>query len=487
MRTELAIVGAGPAGMAAASAAADCGVGVTVIDEQPAAGGQIYRQPPREFTVSDWLGGRTYAAGKALLRRVSDDQRIRWLPDSTVSGIFPAADAGGDGRFTLVVDGPEGIRCLAAESVLIAPGCYDMPVPFPGWNLPGVMATGGIQAFVKSQRFVPGRRFLFVGSHPLQLVAADQMVQAGGAVAGVLFAQSRRRALKLLRFPAVAWRGRAKLLQTAAILRRLRRAGVQVGFEQTVIRADGEDRLENVTVAPVGANGVADAAAGREVACDRLGVCFGFLASSELALQAGARAHWKASRGGWIVAHDEWMRTSVPGVSVAGEITGVAGAEVAAREGQLAAIGCALELGKIGERRAQRDAAAARRALARLDRFARMLSELSWPGDRCLSQWLSNGEMNLCKCEEITVGDFLEQVRSNPDITTASAAKLLTRAGMGPCQGRYCQFALVRLLAAVRGIPERSVGHFSARFPAKPVPLDRLLSLSPSKDRPVAR
>lgn len=475
VRTELAIVGAGPAGMAAAEAAADCGVSVVVIDEQPSAGGQIYRQPPREFSVPDWLEGRVYQAGKALLNRVSNDTRIRWLEESTVSGIVPVADAGGDGRFTLITDGPEGVGSVTAESVLIAPGCYDMPVPFPGWNLPGVMAAGGIQAFLKSQRFIPGTRFLFTGSHPLQLVVADQIVRAGGDVAGVLFVQSWRRALRLWTSPSVVWYGRAKLLQTAAILRRLRRAGVAVRFQETVVRADGGDRLESVTVAPTGADGVANPASGREIACDRLGVCFGFLASSELARQIGAAIRWNAQCGGWIVSHDKWMRTSMPGISVAGEITGVAGADVAAEEGRVAAIGCALDLGKIDSQRADRLAAASRRKLAYLNQFARLLSELSWPGDRCLDQWLSDRDINLCKCEEVTVGDFVDQLQRNPDITSASAAKLLTRAGMGPCQGRYCQFAVTRLVARHSGQPEQRVGGFTGRFPSRPVEISALV------------
>jgi thioredoxin reductase len=479
MRTELAIVGAGPAGMAAAGLAAVCGIDVIVIDEQAEPGGQIYRQPPREFAVSDWLQGSVYAAGKALLRRVTDDDRIRWLSASTVSGILPAIEAGIDGRFALIVDGPDGVRSLAAESVLVAPGCYDMPVLFPGWNLPGVMATGGIQAFVKSQRFVPGQRFLFVGSHPLQLVVADQLVQAGADVAGVLFAQGRRRALELLKSPAAAWRGRAKLFQTAGILRRLRRAGVPVRFRETVLRADGSGRVDSVTVAPVGPDGVADPAKGRVIDCDRVGVCFGFLASSELARQAGAAACWNAPRGGWIVSHDEWMRTTVPGLYAAGEITGVAGAEVAAEEGCVAALGCALDLDKIDDAHARRLADGPRRTLESLNRFAGLLSDLCWPGDRCLDRWPSDQDVNLCKCEEVTVGDFVEQLKRNPGVTSANAAKLLTRVGMGPCQGRYCQFAVTRLVARLSGESEAAVGGFTARFPAKPMDISALLDSDP--------
>jgi NADPH-dependent 2,4-dienoyl-CoA reductase/sulfur reductase-like enzyme len=145
-RTELAIIGAGPAGMAAAGMARDCGLDVTLVDEQHAPGGQIYRQPPAEFQVADWLQGRSYRDGKALVRRVSEDPAIRRLMGTSVAGILQGAAAGAEGGFVLLVETGEGVRKLHADAVLVAPGCYDMPVIFPGWDLPGVMAAGGIQA-----------------------------------------------------------------------------------------------------------------------------------------------------------------------------------------------------------------------------------------------------------------------------------------------------------------------------------------------------
>ena len=128
MKTELAIIGAGPAGMAAAEAAIECGLDVTVIDEQARPGGQIYRQPPSGFKVPNWLGGRVYRTGKALLGRVSANDKVHWLMHSTVTAVMYAdlagghADlAGGEGRFTVVVDGRDGTVPLAADAVLVAP------------------------------------------------------------------------------------------------------------------------------------------------------------------------------------------------------------------------------------------------------------------------------------------------------------------------------------------------------------------------------
>lgn len=474
MRTELAIVGAGPAGMAAAEAAADCGVHVTLIDEQATPGGQFLRQPPAEWSVSGWLDGAAYRNGKKLLQRVGADQRPEWIMQASVAGIFRADD---NGRFTLLIEAggsAGGMRQLEAKSVLIAAGCFDLPVVFPGWNLPGVMATGGIQAFVKSQQLVPGNRFLFVGSHPLQLVVADQILAAGGSVAGVLFAQSRARALELLKHPSVVLRGSDKLVETAALLRRLQKAGVPVRFGRTVLRANGQDSLESVTTVPVGADGRLGRADAEDVDCDRLGVCFGFLSSSELARQAGVDCRWEPSRGGWIAEHDDNMASSVPGIYVAGETTGVAGSDVAVLEGRIAGLAAAVELGRVDADGVRLRMQSARRRLRQRERFARLLAALSWPGYALFDQLMTDST-TLCKCEEVKVGALRYQLEQNPGLETASAAKLLSRAGMGLCQGRYCHFALTRLMAGHLGVPEETVGGFTARFPAKPLAIESLI------------
>ncbi len=481
MQTELAVIGAGPAGMAAAEAAAEHGASVTVIDEQAAAGGQFLRQPPAEFAVSGWLEAAPYRAAKKLLQRVSARQDCDWILRSSVAGVLVTGDEGSAERFTLVIDAADGgVRRLRARALVIAPGCFDLPVVFPGWNLPGVMSAGGIQAFVKSQQFVPGERFLFAGSHPLQLVVADQIVQAGGSVAGVLFAQAAGRALALLRHPSVVLRNAGKLGQTAAILRRLRAACVPVSFNRTLLRANGQDGLQSVTTVPVGPAGRLGREAAEDIGCDRLGVCFGFLTSSELARQAGVACAWDAASGGWIAQHDENMASNVAGIFVAGEITGIAGSDVAALEGRLSGIAGAAWLGHIDPVQTARLAAAPRRALRRRNRFARLLSRLAWPGTGLFDELMA-ATATLCKCEELTVADLKTLLRRHPDIRNASSAKLLSRAGMGLCQGRYCQFALTRLLARQLGLPESEVGGFTARFPAKPVLIENLIGGAPEQ------
>lgn len=466
MPTDLAIVGAGPAGMAAARVAAGLGLRVVVIDEQPRAGGQILRQPPETFRVERWLAERIYRPQQTLLQQSGEAPNIRWQHATVVLGAqaFPKG-------FRLYLHDPDGISELEAGRLLIATGCHDLPVTFPGSTLPGVMATGGIQAFVKSQQIVPGERFVFSGSHPLQLIVADQVLRAGGDVAAVLFSQPLSLFGKLLRDSPSLLRYPGKLLYFTRACARLLRRGVPIRFGRVVSRARGEGQLQQAEVAD--SDGLCNTGT---IDCDRLGIGFGFLASSQLANQLGARCHWSYTRGGWLAEADQWMRSSVPGVYVAGEITGIGGADVSQREGEIAGLGIAMDADFLTAGVAAEKARPARRALRGLYRFAGSLSELADPGLPLLRA-LMTSESTLCKCEEVTTGEILSALEENPFTSDPNALKLLSRCGMGLCQGRYCQHQLRVLLSARPGTEQFGCGGFQSRFPAKPVSIGELATL----------
>ena len=474
---DVAIVGAGPSGLAAAEVMREYGLDVIIIDEQPRAGGQILRQPPRSFSVDHWLQARLYRKAKAVLHSMEDSGDVDWRLGCTVLGIMrqsayrtPVNRRSGH---ELWIQGPSGCEILHASAVLIAPGCYERPLAFPGWTLPGVMGAGAIQGFVKSQQFVPGNRFVLAGSHPLQLVVADQLVAAGADVAAVIFTQQLRAAAAALRDPLVMLQHTRQLAETARILWRLKRARVPVIFGSTIARVEGKDFVERATVAALLPDGKIDWGRTETMECDRVGVCHGFLASSELARQAGVAVRWREHEGGWLAGHDEWFESSVAHLFVAGEITGVAGADAALEKGRIAGVGMLRALGRIDTLKAQRLARTARRRLRRINRFAGALNTLARP-----PQGLANATMTddttLCRCESISRGEFQRQLQQNPHVVSADAAKLLTRAGMGMCQGRLCGDNAARLIARERGLTLAQVGTFQAQAPVKPVRLDVL-------------
>jgi thioredoxin reductase len=347
---DLAIVGAGPAGQAAAEAAVSAGLAVAVIDEQARPGGQILRQPPDQFTVERWLSGRSYRTLKAKLARF-EALSLDWFGRASVIGAFPA----GDGWTLHLARQQDGGLDLSARRLLIAGGCYDMPLPLSGWTLPGVLSAGAIQAFIKSQQFVPGQRFVLAGTHPLQLLVASQIAAAGGKVEAVLFAQSRRHlAREMGRAPRALWTGANALVMGAAAFRSLRRARVPVIFGAPLSAIEGDVHVTSVRWSG-SRSGMA--------ACDTVGLCFGFLPQADLVRAIGADMRWIETTGGYAACHDAWQRSSVEGCYVAGETTGIGGAEVALCEGQLAGIAIARDAGRVSVPCAEGRARAPRRPL----------------------------------------------------------------------------------------------------------------------------
>jgi thioredoxin reductase len=473
---DVVIVGTGPAGLGAAAVLREHGVDVTLVDEQPRAGGQILRQPPRTFTVEHWLSAKLYDRVKAALHAINERTDVDWRMSSSVLGILRPSPYRAGGRragHELWIQGPAGSYFLHAKSVLVAAGCYERPLAFPGWTLPGVMGAGAIQGFVKSQQFVPGNRFLLVGSHPLQLVVADQLLSAGADVAAVVFTQQMRRALAAVAHPQVMLQNSRQFLETARILRRLRRAGVPVKFGASIVRAEGASAVERATIAMLRLDGTIDSDRTEAIDCDRVGVCHGFLASSELPRQAGASVRWREHEGGWLVGHDQWFQSSVGNLFVAGEVTGVAGADAALEKGRVAAVGMLRALGRIDARRAEELARPFRRRLAGIQRFAQLLHQLARPPQH-LAEATMTGEAILCRCESIRRDEFEQQLRENPHVVSSDAAKLLTRVGMGLCQGRMCGDNAVRTLARMRSLSAADVGPFQAQAPIKPVLLSVL-------------
>lgn len=445
-RFDVAIIGGGPAGQAAALALGGRGLSIAVIDEQMRPGGQILRQPPADFTVANWLSGRSYTSLKRQLAQFMLLADVRWFGGHSVIGL----QAG-----SILASGPDGVRTITADHILIAAGCQDLAVPLPGWTLPGVYAAGGIQAFIKSQQLLVGARVLLAGTHPLQLVIAAQIVAAGGTVAAVLFAQTRAAMIgAIARHPLTMLRRAPDLLAAAAAMATLARAGTPVHYGVGVSALTGGDRVTGAAT---------DAG---DIACDAAGLCYGFVPQSALPRMAGTETVAVGPAGGWACVHDEWMRTSVPGLYAAGETVGVAGAAAAQAGGTLAGLGIALDLGLIDPRTADRAARAARSSLARHRAFASLLDAIADPRRHFPTP---DRDTVVCRCEDVEHAPLAEAVAGGG---STNAIKLATRCGMGACQGRNCEPTLLRMIAAA-GQPGDA--GFTARFPARPVRIANLL------------
>lgn len=472
---DLAIVGAGPAGMAAALEVAEAGFSVLVVDEQARAGGQIFRRPPESWGVRHG-NYHPYAWATDLVERFEDHPRISTSYRSTAFGVLRdrSHSSGADGeRLQLAVNTGNRGRLVAARRILIATGAYDMPVAFPGWTLPGVMTAGAVQSLLKSQKLIAGQRLVLAGSHPILLILAAQLLDAGAEIAEIAFARGFPRAVELFASLA-AIPGHVALFSDAiGALRKIHAHGVRISRHTIITAAVGDDVLSGVTLSSVDRHWKPTGEA-RSVKADILAIGYGFNPSTELARQAGCDLRWDSPLGGWVVTHDADFRTTMRDIFVAGEPTGMAGAERSWAEGQMAGLSIAESVGASVDP-AKRVRAS--RVLARAGRFARVVQTMFEPNRTALAELSRPQDVVVCRCELVSSGQIDEVLASNPFIRSASAVKLECRSGMGPCQGRYCEGTVAVRIAQARQAPIEESGYFNAHLPIKPVPLDAYCDL----------
>ncbi|MFI9612232.1 FAD-dependent oxidoreductase [Streptomyces sp. NPDC052023] len=456
---RLAVLGAGPAGLAAATAAAAAGVRVTLVDSAPEAGGQFHRQPAAGLGARRPQALHHHRRAWRRLRERLDRQlaagAVTHLPEHHVWCVERHS-----GGFTVhALLGPlqeEGVT-VDADAVVLATGGYEKVLPFPGWTLPGVVTAGGAQAMLKGGLVLPGRTVVVAGTGPLLLPVATGLAAAGAHVAALVESTGPTALFRNAR--ALAARP-AKLAEGAGYAARLLRHRVPVLARHTVLEAHGDRRLDAVTVAALDAGGRVRGGTRRRIACDALAVGHGMLPHTDLAATLGCRLD------GVAVCVDDEQRCDVPGVWAASEATGVGGAELACAEGHIA--GCSAAARLTGRQPDARTWRAAARRRAALRRFAAALDSsyapaVHWTG-------LVTDDTVVCRCEEVPAS-AVRAAAGELGAGDVRTVKLLTRAGMGWCQGRMCGPAV----AALTGCPPTP-----ARTPfARPVPLGVLAGHAP--------
>ncbi|MGW6269113.1 FAD-dependent oxidoreductase [Streptomyces sp. NPDC055060] len=477
----LAVVGAGPAGLAATLAAARRGAGVILIDAAGQAGGQFYRQPAAELGARrpralhhrwrTWEELRDGLASLIAEGRVTHlTEHHVWCVERHFGDDEPAAAHArplppppGGHRFTVhALLGPAQERSAAvhADAVLLATGGYEKVLPFPGWTLPGVLTAGGAQAMLKGGLVLPGRTAVVAGTGPLLLPVAVGLAAAGAKVAALVESTGPQ---AFARHAATFAAHPDKLAEGAGYAARLLRHRVPSLPRHTVVEAHGKGALDAVTVAALDPAGRVRPGTGRRIPCDTLAVGHGMLPHTDLAEGLGCRVE------GPDVAVDAEQRTDVPGVWAAGETTGIGGAALSLAEGHIAGRSAAARLrGEVPDPRAWA-AAAASRAKART--FAAAVDAVYAPPAHWAEQL--RDDTLVCRCEEVPASAVRAAV-GELGATDVRSVKLLTRAGMGWCQGRMCSAAVAGLV----GCAERS-----ARRPfARPVPLGVLAQTPEARD-----
>ena len=445
---KVAIVGAGPAGIAAADVLAAHGIAATVIDEARRPGGQIYRRarPGLDLDIDSLLG--VEATNYRNFHRAVDGlrDRIDHRPLTLAWGV--------DDRTLYTVQG-NSADTVDFDALILATGATDRILPIPGWTLPGVFTLGGAQVLLKEHGCLIGRRIVFCGSSPLLYLAARQYRAMGAEIAAVL--DTTPLIAKIIAMPDLI-AALAMLARGVGYMAELRHAGVAMHHGVEMRAFEGSAGVEAVRFRN---------RHGRDITlqCDAAAIGFGLKPETQLADLAGAEFRYDLLFRQWLPRADMDGRCG-GNVYVAGDGATVGGAQAAALTGLLAA--CAvLEDFKI--KIARVDRVRARRHVARLRRFQRGLARaFGWPTNIIRDL---DDSVTVCRCEGVSAGELRAAIRADFGPTEVNRLRAITRCGMGRCQGRFCGLAAAELTANARSVPLEKVGRLRTQPPLKPLPL----------------
>jgi D-hydroxyproline dehydrogenase subunit alpha len=473
IETDVLVVGAGPAGLAAAVSARRAGATVRMLDSSDQSGGQYWRHLPADRPAGQesrlhhqWQRYQQFQSALDTDAAVTVDLGTHvWAierhgPAVRVHTVFGEVDGAGRRR-----------QSITARALILATGAYDRAIPVPGWTLPGVVTAGAAQALAKGERVMIGERVLIAGAGPFLFPVAASVRLTGAKVVGVYEASGLGRLGR-------HWLGRpwelasapAKLAEFTGYVGTHLRGRIPYHPGWGVVAINGTDHVTSATVArlddqwrPVGKR--------RTVDCDAVCLGHGFSPRLELAIAAGCDLN-----GDRFVIVDAAQRTSAPSVFAAGEITGIGGVDLALAEGEIA--------GWVAAGGTATDAAlkTARRVRAASKRFAGRIANAHRIGP-AWTDWLDPSTV-ICRCEEVDYGTLV-RIRDTTESVGLRSLKLTTRAGLGLCQGRICGRSVEQVLARGSGGAGFADDASTDRRPiAAPIRLGELSRPAESVDNP---
>lgn len=457
---DIAVVGAGPAGGHAALTAAKSGLRVLLLDEQAAAGGQVWRCKSTSIVSApmtpESLAGNT-------LRKALAESAVTHHHDTRVWDIRREDD-----QWQLQILKNAESSQIHARSLILATGAREHVQPVPGWTTPGVIGLAGATALFKQSLTLPGKRTVVSGTGPLVFYVASEVRRLGGTVAAVVAPNTRTDWARAL--PAMALQ--PKLVARGALwVADLMLAGTPILWGHAVSRVSGHDHATGVAT-----RNLTRGTDGPSIEADSVCLGHGLIPNIEAAQMLGVPIRHDPALGGWVPETEPDGRTPVEGLYLCGDGCGIRGVTAAGLQGTLVGARVARDLGKSSPKPSLRP-------WQRAARFGQAMTALSLP--RPDLEALSTDDTILCRCESLTRADITAEIHTGAAST--NAVKSGRRACMGPCGGKYCQSVIATLIADQTGKDAKDIPPPTPRPPLRPIPLGQAAGAFDYDDLPIPK
>ncbi len=452
---DVVIIGGGLAGLKAAETLSESDLKVALIDENPFLGGQYLRTLPESFT-DKLLKYKTKVKKEGLkLIEFLNDKRLDIFANSTVIGIYE------DNK--LLFDSFGETKQLNYKNLIISTGARERYLPFPGWTLPGVFSLGAIQVFLKSNGVLPADEITLAGSGPFLYAVAYEILKAGGKVKAIYelkrFGEQLSFSKGLINFPS-------KIIEAFVYMEEILSQHVPIKYGRIVIEAEGEEELQRVKIGKLDKERNIIEKSIKTMETELLGIGYGFVPNLETARAAGVEIIYREELGGWIAKVDEELKSNKSNIFLAGELTGIGGAEKSLIEGELAALSLLNSLNLIKEGDKSRLKSLVNKRKKALN-YAKYFNTVYSIPLKLYS--LIYDETIICRCENINMKKIREAIELGP--ANMNFVKTFTRAGMGNCQGRICGPIIENIIKSLKAkAPEPS----TTRRPLKPILIGNL-------------
>ena len=453
---DIAIIGTGPAGMAAATVASAHGADVLIVDEQPEVGGQIYRGITRQSIKDKTILGDDYYKGQSLADAFAASNADH-VSGATVWQVSPEREIG------ISKDG--AAHLLTADQVIIATGAQERPFPIPGWTLPGVMTAGSAQILLKSSG-ITFSNAVFAGTGPLLYLIAYQYLKAGVPIRAILDTTPKSNRLKALPHLPGALYHLSSIMKGRKWIKALKSSGTLFIEGIDNLKITGKDSTEAIEYLLQNK--------WHRIEASNVFLHQGVVPNVNLAMASGCMHHWNEQKLCWHASTDEWGSSNVPGISIAGDGGGIGGAIAAEYQGRITAYQALYTTNKVKKQERDINVLPTQHALTHEMRIRPFLDVMFRPATQYRIP--TDDATIVCRCEEVTAGKIRESISLG--CAGPNQLKGFTRCGMGPCQGRFCSLSVSELIAKAQNVSVNELEQLRLRPPVKPLMLAELANLT---------